>query len=87
MSNLMHCKECGCDYAESIEEHRKRYHSRPFVGQIVQYRYRPDSEPQAAIVAMVHDQKWVALHVFSELQRWIPQVCFAEQCRPVPHAT
>jgi hypothetical protein len=36
----------------------------PYVGAIVQYRYRPQDSPLAAIITYVHDEKWVSLRVF-----------------------
>jgi len=61
----------------------------PFVGQIVQYRYKPESAPIAAIVAQVHDPEWVALYAFHETPRWVPHVEFGVHCReakpkPIP---
>jgi hypothetical protein len=60
----------------------------PFVGQVVQYRYKPESSaaPLAAIVTVVHDKggdgkDWVALYVFSEVPRLLPHVEYAIHCR------
>lgn len=68
--------------------------SKPFVGQIVEYRYKPDSStpPLAAIVTQVHGERdgrnWVALHIFSEVGRWTPHVEFEHHCKPAaPEAT
>ena len=61
--------------------------TKPFVGQIVQYRYKPErnDEPLAAIVTHVHEPRdcieWVALYVFSEVPRLIPHVEYAIHCR------
>lgn len=62
--------------------------SKPFVGQIVEYRYKPDGStpPLAAIVTQLLGEKdgahWVALHCFSETSRWIPHVEFGVHCKP-----
>ncbi len=68
---------------------------KPYVGQIVQYRYKPDSSaaPIAAIVTVVHmpsdGKDWVALHIFTEVPRTIPHVEYAVHCSasspPVPY--
>lgn len=66
---------------------------KPFVGQVIQYRYKPESsaEPLAAIVTVVHapsavdGKEWVALHVFSEVPRTLPYVEFATHCSMPPH--
>ncbi len=55
---------------------------KPYLGQIVEYRYKPESEPVAAMVAKIHDDAWVALWTFNELQRWLPHVEFAVKCKP-----
>jgi hypothetical protein len=60
---------------------------KPYVGQMVQYRYKPESSaaPLAAIVTVVHTpsdgKDWVALHIFSEVPRTIPHVEYAIHCR------
>ena len=60
---------------------------KPFVGQVVQYRYKPESSaaPLAAIVTVVHDpsdgKDWVALYAFSEVPRLLPHVEYAIHCR------
>jgi hypothetical protein len=33
--------------------------TKPFIGMIVEYRYRPNDEPLPAVVNKVHDDKWV----------------------------
>jgi hypothetical protein len=56
---------------------------KPYIGMIVQYRYTPDATPVAGIVTAVHDDKWVALWLFTELSRWVPNVEFALRCTAV----
>jgi len=60
---------------------------KPFVGQIVQYRYKPEKNcpPLAAIVTVVHEpsdgKDWVALYLLSEVPRLLPHVEYAIHCR------
>lgn len=60
---------------------------KPFVGQVVQYRYKLESSaaPLAAIVTVVHEpsdgKDWVALHLLSEVPRLLPHVEYAIHCR------
>ncbi len=62
--------------------------SKPYVGQIVEYRYKPETSapPVAAIVTQLHGEKdgvhWVAIHVFTETSRWVPHVEFGHHCKP-----
>ena len=56
--------------------------SKPYVGQIVEYRYKPNDKPLAAIVTVDRGDGWVALHCFSETSRWIPHVEYAVHCKP-----
>jgi hypothetical protein len=55
---------------------------KPFVGQIVQYRYKSAQPPLAAVVTVVHDPEWVSLYLFSEVPRWVPHVEFSVHCKP-----
>jgi hypothetical protein len=54
---------------------------KPYLGLIVKYTYKPNSEPLAAVVTKVHDPKWVSLYLFSEVPRWVPHVEFKEHCK------
>lgn len=66
--------------------------NKPFVGQLVEYRYKPETSapPLAAIVTQLHGERdgshWVALHVFSETSRWVPHVEFNHHCKPAAPA-
>ncbi len=37
---------------------------RPYVGAMVQYKYRANDVERAAVITRVHDDQWVSLHVF-----------------------
>jgi hypothetical protein len=58
---------------------------KPFVGQVVQYQYKPGHIPLAAIVTVVHEpsdgKDWVALHLFNEVPRLLPHVEYAIHCK------
>ncbi len=60
---------------------------KPHLGMIVQYRYKPGSRPQAAMVTEVHEPRdgiaWVSLEIFDELRRWVPMVEFKIHCTSV----
>ena len=63
--------------------------SKPFVGQMVQYKFRPETNepPVAAVVARVHPpagdgKEWVSLWLFTELQRYVSFVEFELRCVP-----
>jgi len=53
---------------------------KPYVGQIVQYKYVSTSIPVAAIISIVHDAEWVALWTFEPLQRFVPHVEYKVHC-------
>jgi hypothetical protein len=53
---------------------------KPFVGQMVQYRFKPEHEPCAAVITRV-DGEWVSLQCFTELGRWVPHVEYALHCK------
>ncbi len=57
-----------------------------YVGQLVQYRYKPSSEPVAALVTVDKGDGWVSLQLFTEIPRWVPMVEYAEHCRPAAPA-
>ena len=56
---------------------------KPYVGQVVQYKYKPDSNtpPDAAVVTKVHDDKWVSLCIFRDPPQYPTHVEFERHCK------